>query len=215
MTLSKGYLFLALLFLSACQTMPTSQPVADDVDLWRQDSVYFDATKARLDVLNKWRYAAKVGISSESVREVANLVWAFSDQANDIRLFGPLGLGAVNLQFDQYGVVLSDNSGVRHRGDSAQELLTDIVGWPIPIDALTHWLHVLPNPDSVYRYQLNETATEVTVLEQLGWQIEYSSYRLYGKEGSAVLLPRKIVATKALPNSSTLTIKLITKSWEL
>lgn len=215
MTLFKGCLFVVMLLLSACQTMPTSKPVTDDAVKWRQNSAYFDSAKARLETLNRWRYAAKVGINSPALREVANIVWGFSDQANNIRLFGPLGLGAVNLQFDQYGVVLSDNSGVQHRGNSAQELLTTIVGWPIPIDALTHWLHVLPNPGSVYRYQLNAAGTHVTILEQLGWKIEYSSYRLYGKEGSSVLLPRKMMATKILPDDSKLTIKLITKSWEL
>lgn len=212
MTLLKISVFLSIILLSACQTLPKSKPLADSGQ-WLQDQAYFDAAEARVGALNQWRYSAKMGITTPTLSEVANIVWSFDDQANDVRLFGPLGIGAVTLQFDQYGVVLSDNSGVKHRGDSAQALLTKIVGWPIPIDALNRWLHVLPKPGSVYRYQLNESGSEVTTLEQLGWQIQYSSYRVYGEAGDAALLPRKIIASKELPDQTTLKVKLITKSW--
>jgi outer membrane lipoprotein LolB len=204
---------LSLIFLSACQTWPSSKSVVEADQYWHQDSVYFDSARARVEQLQQWRYTAKVGITTPTVREVANIVWSIEDQANDVRLFGPLGIGAVSLQFDQYGAALSDNGGLIHRGGSAQSLLTKIVGWPIPIDALSSWLHVLPKPGSVYRYRLNEIGTEVTQLDQLGWQIQYSSYRLYGEGDSAALLPRKIVATKVLPNQEKMVVKLVTKSW--
>ena len=68
------------------------------------------------DSLPVWRYSAKVGISTPVAREQANLVWQFADQSNQVRLFGPLGVGAIKIEFDQYGVVLSDNRSVLHRG---------------------------------------------------------------------------------------------------
>lgn len=211
MNYNKSLVVAVALLLSACQTIPG--PVLNPESGWRRDEAYFDATKLKLEALKQWRYTAKIGITTPVVREVANMVWEFSDQSNDIRLFGPLGIGAVNLQFDQYGVMLSDNSGAQHRGHSAQDLLTDIVGWPIPIDALSSWLHVLPDSTAVYRYKLNQAATELTTLEQLGWQIKYSSYRLYGGGDSAVMRPRKITATKVLPDKSKLIVKLVSKSW--
>ena len=204
---------ISLFFLSACQTWSVSKPPTEAAQVWRQDSAYFDSSRTRIESLQQWRYTAKVGITTPTVREVANIVWNIEGQANDVRLFGPLGIGAVSLKFDQYGAVLSDNAGVTHRGTSAQSLLTKVVGWPIPIDALNSWLHVLPKPGSVYRYQLNEAGTEVTQLDQLGWQIQYSSYRLYGQGEATALLPRKIVATKVLPNKDKMVVKLVTKSW--
>ena len=213
MKIDRSLLLVAAMLLSACQTVPRSVPT--EVSEWRRDAAYFDAATLELESFDSWRYTAKIGITTPTVREVANMVWEFSDQSNDIRLFGPLGIGAVNLQFDQFGVVLSDNSGVQHRGESAQGLLTQIVGWPIPIDALSSWLHALPDSEAIYRYKLNESGTEVVLLEQFGWQIKYSSYRLYGEGEMSALRPRKITATKTLPDKTKLVVKLVSKSWEL
>jgi len=148
-------------------------------------------------------------LTAPNVREAANLVWRYDDQANNVRLFGPLGLGAILLHFDQYGVELSDNQGILHRGDSAEALLTEIVGWPIPIDALSRWLFVLPMTDSVYRYQV-DADNHIAVLQQLGWEIEYSAYKTYLDK----VLPRKIVATKPLANGQEVVVKLISKNWQ-
>lgn len=212
MIFKKASLLLTLLFLCACQTVPKITPETSSQQEWKQDNAAFIESRARLAQLNEWSYSAKVGIKSATVNEVANMVWHYSDQSNSVRLFGPLGMGAIKIEFDQFGVVLSDGSGVRHRGGSAQDLLTKIVGWPIPIDALGHWLHVLPSPGAVYRYQLDEANLNVAVLEQLGWQIVYSAYRDYGK---SMPLPRKIMAKRTLPDDSVITIKLITKTWTL
>ena len=105
-----------------------------------------------------------------------------------------------------------------HRGDSAEALLTRIVGWPIPIDALRSWMFVMPTQDAAFRYAL-DADMRVQLIEQLGWVIEYSSYREYNGE----FMPRKIVASKMLfdPNydetnsaaDPKVVVKLITKSW--
>ena len=183
--------------------------------MWLNDVAYFSERAEFASRHAAWRYSAKVGVSTPQAKEQANLVWEFRDQANDIRLFGPLGVGAIKLQFDDYGVALSDNKGLLHRGDNAEELLTRIVGWPIPIDALGSWIFVMPANDSVFRYQLDENQ-QLKLLEQQGWAIEYSAYKDYNGR----LMPRKIVATKLLANDSSdqidnkIVVKLITKSWK-
>lgn len=206
------------LVLSACQT--TSKPVAKPEIEWLGDTDFFSEKLALASTQNVWRYAAKVGVTTPRAKEQANMVWHFSDQANNVRLFGPLGAGAVRLEFDRLGVVLSDQKGVLHRGNSAEELLTRIVGWPIPIDALRYWLFALPNPEEPYRYQL-DAAGYVSVLEQQGWQIEYSAYKDYGGNGvsdetsvAKHRLPRKLIASKQLEDQQVVVVKLITKSWK-
>ena len=229
MTQFKVFLLMCLLLLSACQTTlqttGKSPPVASDASKWLQSDAYFELKRAQFDLLNGWQYTAKIGISTPTVNEVANIVWNFkarlevsSDfdskaQSNVVRLFGPLGIGAVSLQFNAESVVLLDNAGVKHFGDNAQELLTEIVGWPIPIDSLRMWLFALPNPDAVFRYKLDSSGNDIIALEQAGWQINYSAYRLYGEAGTSTRLPRKITATKILPDGTKLVVKLITKSW--
>lgn len=202
--------------MSACQSLP----VPDAATRWYDDPSYFSERSKQVNKQASWRYSAKVGVTTPDIKEQANLIWEFRDQVNHVRLFGPLGVGAIKLEFDDYGVVLSESSGVQHRGKTAEALLTKFVGWPIPIDALSSWMFVLPAEGSAFRYTLDEVQ-QVKLLEQLGWRIEYSSYKQYGSR----LMPRKIVATKSIAESSIrigaenrspnqVIVKLITKSWQ-
>ena len=238
------------LTLSACQTLPSStvqhekpvvvesgaaEPQAD----WRTSVDPFLFKREQLLNLNRWQYSAKLAITTEKDKEQANLVWRFDDQANQLRLFGPLGSGQIKLEFDQYGVVLSDSKGVLHQGDSASKLLRDIVGWPIPIDALDHWLFAMPQLGHGFSYLLNEDGS-LNQLKQFGWTISYKDYRLYPSQvlteqetqnniGPTVelRLPRKITAVRSQPGllygigqteqdgvQPEIEIRLVAKQWK-
>lgn len=200
---------LLLLLLSACQHFEPQQQESD----WLTDETVFMQRRADFESQLAWQYSAKVGVVTNQVQEQANIIWNFSDQANSVRLFGPLGVGQVILEFDQYGVQLSDSKGVLHRGlesegMSAEKLLADITQLPIPIDALTYWLFVLPDPEHVYSYQQDEQGN-VIGLKQLGWQIQFSDYRDYAGN----LLPRRLTAIRD-NQADPVTVKLITKGWQ-
>ncbi|RBP52768.1 lipoprotein insertase outer membrane protein LolB [Arenicella xantha] len=198
-----------VLTVSACTSVP--KPDMDGVGReWLSDASRFaEPTRLFLE-LNNWQYQAKVGVKTPRANEQANLIWRYGDESHEVRLFGPLGAGAVKIQFDQFGVVLSDNKGNVHRGNSAEKLLTEIVGWPIPIEALTYWLFAIPNPQHSYRYQVDESG-QVALLQQLGWSIQWSSYQPYHAEHS---LPRKLIATKSLRNGKQVVVRLVTKGWK-
>jgi outer membrane lipoprotein LolB len=217
-------------FFAGCQNRLRAPSAEAEVN-WRSSSDFFVERQQFVRSLITWQYSAKVGLSTPDLNEQANLVWEFSGQANSVRMFGPLGVGAIKLQFDKAGVVLSDNKGLLHRGNSAEQLLTRIVGWPIPIDALSSWMFVLPAKGAAYRYALDENR-QIERLEQLGWLIQYSDYRDYQGQ----LMPRKIVArkkisrpTKGLPTNTSsaarngksvdandqIVVKLIMKNWNL
>jgi len=198
----------SLAFISACQhQVKPSEPKPGD----------FTEHSERRSQAESWRYAAKIGLTTPMLREQANLVWQYNQAAqtnpkNEVRLFGPLGVGAVRMQFDENGAVLFDQKGRAHYGDSAEHLLNRIVGWPIPVDALSAWLFSMPSSAAPFRYQLGEDQ-HLAILEQLGWRIEYSAYRDYSGE----LMPRKIVASRDLPvigdqKGGTIIVKLVTKS---
>jgi len=221
--MKRFWLFSCVLLLAACQSVPRVAEPAFESPWSRNVTAFMQTHRAAYQThkdLANWRYSAKVGITTPAAREQANLVWQFADEANQVRLFGPLGVGAIKIDFDEYGVVLSDNRAVLHRGDSAEGLITKIVGWPIPIDALTYWLFALPLPDKIFEYQQGDTGA-VLKLRQLGWQIEYSGYKDYfSVDSSAAIgisqldrLPRKIIATKQSESGEQITVKLITKGW--
>lgn len=221
----KLHVLLAVLcFLAACQNVPRIADSSNEGNWSRDVSSFMKSNQMAYEVrenLNDWRYSAKVGISTPDAREQANLVWQFADQANQVRLFGPLGVGAIKIEFDQFGVVLSDSRKVLHRGNSAEALMNEIVGWPIPIDALSYWLFALPLPDKAFQYQDNDSGG-LYKLKQLGWEIEYSNYKPYVLndsqspivDGHQEYLPSKIIASKYDENGGSVVVKLITKGWQ-
>ncbi len=212
--IQKPYLIMLLaVFLSACQTVPERSL---DNGEWLTDEVFFVQRQIDFESQEKWEYSARVGVVTSEHNEQANIVWASNNQVNNVRLFGPLGVGQVKLDFDQDSVQLSDRSGVLHhgltsQGDTAEKLLSNIVGLPIPLDALSYWMFVLPQPGAVYEYQVDEQ-NDLVGLKQLGWQIVYSDYRDYGGN----LLPRRLTATKSDwgDRVEKVTVRLVTNDWK-
>jgi outer membrane lipoprotein LolB len=203
-----------LIALAACQTRPIVAPDTKSEN-WLRDADQLPVTNQGLRDLTSWQYSAKVGLSINGKAEQANLDWVFHDQSNQIRLFGPLGSGTVKLEFDQFGAQITDNKGRVYIGNAAegrdaQQLLTEVVGWPIPVNALAFWLFVLPAPEAAFEYQLDQVG-QVTALRQLGWRISYADYRDYGGQ----LLPRKITAFKSFADArlGKVRVRLIAKDW--
>ena len=197
----------ALVVLSACTSLP---PVPDEnAASWSRDKQFFRAALMQHDQRVSWQYNAKVGVRTPKASEAANLVWQREHDTHKVRLFGPLGAGTVIIDFDSHGVVISDSKGEVHRGRSAERLLNRIVGWPIPLEALTFWLFALPNPSTVYQYQLSDDG-RVSALRQLGWEIHYSAYQQFD---NGDWLPRKVVARKAVREGEVV-VRLVSKSWQ-
>jgi len=200
----------SIVVLSACQTLPKRQTEPGAV--WQTQASTFKQAYQDHANLKQWRYSAKVGVVTTSGAEQANMIWVFDSQAhNTVRLFGPFGLGAIKIEFNEGSVTLSDRKGVLHQGDSAQQLLKEISGLSIPVDALHYWLFSLPLPQQKYDYQLNEEQ-QLGVLRQLGWIISYSNYKDYFQ--GDMLLARKMVAKKQMPSGEEVSVTLVTKSWK-
>ena len=209
---AKSFLTFLFVLLSACQ--PKKIMIESDVEIqqWRSDKQIFSLNQSLNDLKHVWKYQAKVGLKTNKGNEQANLIWEYAKQNNKLRLFGPLGMGSVKLNFDQYGAQLFDNKGNSHQGVNASELLNDIVGWPLPVDALTQWLFLLPDLDYAYQYKLNADG-KLASIRQLGWQIDYQDYREYNGQQ----MPRKIIANKEFIDSGLgeVAVRLIAKSWQL
>ena len=213
------------LFLVACQT-PSKVIDRGSTGKWLSDPKVFKSGYKEHSSLSQWRYSAKVGVVTPEESNQANMIWQFESAAsqqkngqqanteqatNVVRLFGPLGIGAIKIEFDDQSVQLSDRTGILHKGNSAENLLHRIVGWPIPVEALQYWLFSLPQPEKQFEYQLDEQG-QLQVLRQFGWEIEYSDYRDY--RNNAQLLARKIIAKKQSSPDQEVTVTLVTKTWK-
>lgn len=203
------WLFISLLILTACQTRIS--PVVPE-PIWLEAT----APKELPSAPAKWQYKAKVGLRINGKSEQATLVWhrfvsELGSPSNVVRLFGPLGTGAVRLEFGGSSAHLIDEQGREYSGVDPEKLLAEVVGWHLPVNALPYWLLAQPKPGHVYQYQSNQLG-EMTAINQFGWAIEFLDWRSYqGRK-----LPRKLSAKKTFEEQPgvDVSVKFITKSWD-
>lgn len=195
-----------LMVLSACQHRISSEEPSTAV--WRTDQALPRSEQQQaIMLLNHWNYKAKVGVRSDTFSEQASLNWQFGKDKQQLKLYGPFGAGAVTLNVDASGAELTDKNGQLHTGYSAEHLLFKLLGWPLPVEALSSWIFAMP-ADAPYQYRLDERQN-LSELKQLGWHIQYKNYAEY----QGYYLPRLLIAKKVFEQSELgeMTVKVAAK----
>lgn len=105
-----------------------------------------------------WQMEGKIAVRYDHKAETANINWQQQGQNYNIRLFGPLGLGAVTFQGGPNHIELIDNKGQIHTANSAENLSQQILGYPLPIENLIYWLK------------------GIKTKHYYGWKISYLAY---------------------------------------
>ncbi|HEV2614286.1 MAG TPA: lipoprotein insertase outer membrane protein LolB [Gammaproteobacteria bacterium] len=117
-----------------------------------------------------WRVQGKIAMQDQGRAETASLDWQQNVQNYQIRIFGPLGIGAVEINGNPQGVELIDSKGQIHQAASAELLSQQILGYPLPIADLVYWLK------------------GVKTKHHHGWTVHYLSYHQNG-------MPKLMTAT--------------------
>jgi outer membrane lipoprotein LolB len=124
---------------------------------------------------DNWSMEGKVGIQSQEVNGSASLIWQQNKDSYNIRLFGPLGLGAVRLMGDDNQVKYVNQQGVIFTADSPEILLKQNLGWDMPISNLIYWVKGIPAPEFKAEKNYN-MQHQLVQLKQQGWTIQYVRY---------------------------------------
>lgn len=166
-----------------CATLPPPTPeiLAEREQRWRlhQDQVLSQ---------QEWTLSGRVAVSSEVESWQANLLWHQQGARFEATLIGPLGQGTVRLSGIPGAARMDLPDGKVIFGTSANELLSNQLGWQVPADALPFWVRGVPEPGQVEpRITLNEQA-RLARLEQGEWHIEYRRY----DEATGLNLPTKV-----------------------
>lgn len=195
-----------VLLVSACAKTPK---VVDGTSAVFTDLSYFQPKYQRYKLKQNWQFSAKVGVAGGNAKGgQAGLLWRNNqDQINNIKLHGPFGSGAVKLFFDKNGAELIDAKGRQYQGNSAQGLLSRIVGWQVPFAELQYWLYALPHTDFKAQYRLDDQG-RLQWLRQRGWQVEFKEFAEYQGQ----VMPRKIFAKK-VDTDPAVSVRLVIKNW--
>jgi len=188
-------LLFLLVLLGGCGLFRTQSP-ADKPLSWQ-------AQQDKNRTLEHFQISGKIGIRAAHASGSANLFWQQNQDYFDIRLSGPLGRGAVRLVGNPQQARLEASNDISE--GQAQTLLSERLGWELPLDALHWWLRGLPAPGKTARLQLDNNS-RLAQLNQQGWQIDYPSYRL--EQG--YWLPARLKI-----NGHNVLVTLVIKGWNL
>ncbi len=197
------YLFvLVFLFgLSGCEVLVISEPTpiaAIDVE------AAWTAHNKKLDALEAWDIDGRISIRFEEEAWHATLLWQQIDQAYHIRLFGPFGAGAIELNGSPQSVVLTQD-GQQQYSQDPELLLFQQVGFKVPINGLRYWAVGQQIPDKSAKIELDEFG-RLAQLEQDGWTIRYRGYT----NSDGYMMPSKIFM-----DNKGLDVRIVIGRWQL
>lgn len=186
-------------FLTGCVSV---RPPAQAGTVTRQP---FAVRVNRLEKLNRWQINGAAAVTHRHNAQSANYRWRQTEQTYQIQLAGALNLGATTISGGVSGVTVTQANGQRWRGRDVNALITEQLGWQLPVEQLVYWVRGIPAP-TVYRQLTTDAQGHLQSLQQLGWSINWSRYTSVGSYD----LPRWIVLQR--PNWK---IKLLIRQWQL
>ena len=186
-----------ILLLSSCAIQKPLPAPADGV-AWK-------AHRQALTALENWQARGRIAVRTDSDGWSAGFDWTQAGGNYRIRLRGPFGQGALELEGDTHGVWLRRAGQPAVFATDADVLMEQESGWRLPVAGLNYWLRGLPDKQGSTISHL-DSAGRLAFLQQRGWQIKYRTYQDYG----AVALPTRLALQR-----DGLRVKVIVDSWEL
>jgi len=116
----------------------------------------------------------------------ADLSWDQQGEHFEVRLSGPLGVGALLLSGTPDAMTIRTKDGFTQTRD-ASEFMRHQLGWSLPVSQLRYWVLGLPAPGETPTLVIDDQGRAANLRED-GWQIDYAEYQT----SDSLELPRKI-----------------------
>jgi len=198
---------LTLLIIVLMSFMISSCATSSDIDV-SQDIPAFNQQQIQLELTNisDWKISGVIGIKYNGKADSANYIWQQNGDNFYIKIYGPLGVGAVEISGDKNSVELTDSDGKKTKSANVDNLLNQKLGWSVPVSGLIYWVKGIAQPNE-NKYTKYDQKNLLESLEQDGWDIDYKDYKLINGKYP---LPSKVFMSR-----DGVTIKVIIKSWEV
>jgi outer membrane lipoprotein LolB len=149
---------------------------------------------------NIWSLQGRIAIRTEKQGETASVYWQQQGTHYYLRIFGPLGIGAVQLHGVPGDVTLTTANGKIYQANTPEILIKQTLGWQLPVSNLVYWVRGEKAPQLSSQQHFDQQH-HLVELHQQGWTIEYLSYDNLG-------LPRSLICTR-----DQLTIRIVVDRW--
>lgn len=192
--------FLGICVMASCTSIQTKMTPISSKNTFEQDKV-----KSQLLKLESWKIKGVLGIIYNNKAESADYIYSQNGDKFSIKLYGPLGIGSVEIKGDPNDVILENSQGQKVEAKDVKSLMIEQLGWYVPVEGLKYWVKAIAIPNIEYKSKLNQNNL-LDTLEQNGWDISYRNYQFVD---SKYPLPSKIRMSR-----DGLIIKIVIKSWQ-
>ena len=203
---------LPALMLAGCATL-SQNPVAvrsGAAPLSTIDAaVGWPARRAAVLAQQNFALQGRVAIVAAQEGFSAGLRWSQRAGAGEMQLNGPLGVGALRVQFDESSLQVTDARGAILSGAAARAELERRLGFELPLAQLGCWARGVASPTAAGdpgTEKLDAAGQRLATLDQDGWHMDYSAYAA----SSLGVLPQKLELRRA-----DVRIRLAIQKWEL
>lgn len=201
-----GSIFIVLLCISACKTLPERTSMSGSALSTAQRT-------AALQECTDFQVSGKLAISQTTTRGSdggsGRFLWQQKGEALDFRLSAPLSNQTWQLQGLPGSFTLTDSKGQVRQNASAEQLIFDAAGWRLPVTQLRAWVLGLPSsatPKNVLSRYPDGTLKQ---FNDQGWQVNYQSYT-----DAEPRLPIKIKAQLMQAANEIASVKIIVRDWQ-
>ena len=189
-----GFLLLPLLMLGGCATAPVSDT-----------GTVVSTANLAVPQYRIWQFRGRVSLVREEQGWHASLDWRETGGRYRLRLSGPLGQGALQVDGDGDSVRLLAADGREYRAPDADALVEQATGWQLPVAGIRYWVRGIPAPGVEARITTDEQG-RLQNLRQSGWDIRYERYQeVDGRDWP----------TRLRLNTADIAIRLVVDRWTL
>ncbi len=193
--MNKTYLLILLVFLVACSETPLRPAMDSNIELQNQR-----------EQIQSWNLNGRLSITSEKESGTVTFHWSQDHERYLMRFIAPLGQGTFALRGGEADGVylLTAKSKVLH-ADDAETLLTQSVGWHVPVSGFKYWVRGLQEPGVDVTNQQFDDQGRIKEMQQADWSISIKRYM----DVDGVDLPAKIFM-----HNDHVKLKLIIQTWD-
>lgn len=155
--------------------------------------------------LSEWQLTGKLGITTASQANSVNLRWHQKNAQYQLTISGPLGTGTAKITGNSDHIKM--RQGSKTYFGTPEELGLQLLGAPLPVNAISWWARGLPAPNY-------PSATNIIIdaqgapqrFEQAGWQLRFSHPQTIDNHR----LPKKVTG-----QLGDLSFKLAISKWDI
>jgi outer membrane lipoprotein LolB len=187
------------LMLGACASLaPTAVP---------SPSAPAGPARSYLDTLDAGgRLSMRYQVQGRDEAVHGNFLWSQSPARTSVTLLSPLGQTLAIITATPDGATLAQAGQPARSAADVDALVTEVLGWPLPVSGLREWLQGYAVDAAGKRFIATPAAAEVTTGD--GWRIRYASW------DESRQRPRRIDLERPTAQAGEVSIRIVIDSWQ-